>query len=313
MSTLQCAYAVLLFTAGQAPTMDRLVITSYGADAHYGVYAPLPTGHFPVPDDASGIYMTKSVVKGPGTYNTNYCSKDLDSATLVQRLIAGLTPLPDSNHYFFGTSPEELETCEEAIPEPEDPNAAPLAMSQVMQTPACTARALAGLARAGRISIVGPHDAFAPSASAAPRTLRADTPVPMVDLISANHAFRRWDTNRVRALAWYQGHLQLFANCPNQDVWYLYQGIGNETRGADLISKFLTAINFGYGHSSKLLRGSEDPHQPGWEPGQANESSIHYKETNTVQEALNPTPLWGVVGRWEDCESKEIDYYFSWH
>ncbi|CAD6500267.1 BgTH12-07447 [Blumeria graminis f. sp. triticale] len=307
MSTMQCAYAILLFTAGQAPTMDRLVITSFGADAHYGVYAPLPTGHFPVPYDASGIYTTRSEVKGPGTYNKYYCTEDLNSATLVQRLVAGLTPLPASNHYFFGTSPEELEACEEAIPEPEDPDAAPPAMSQVMQTPACTARVLAGLARAGRLSIIGPHDAFAPPASAAPRTIHADTPVPMVDLIDANHAFRRWGANRIRAFAWYQGHLQLFAKCPDQDVWYLYQGIGNETRGADHISKFVREINFDYGYSSKLLRVGEDPHQP----GEANETSIHYKETNTLWDALRPSSLWGVVGRWEDCDIKDTDYYFS--
>ncbi|SZF06335.1 unnamed protein product [Blumeria hordei] len=104
----------------------------------------------------------------------------------------------------------------------------------------CTSRTIMNLAFMGIIAVDGPYKAFAPEMADQPIVVTQDHPIDMSSLVLNGEMFARIRIEyEYIALAWYQGHLQLFKQNLRTNEWTPITLIGSEMWTGSLITNHI--------------------------------------------------------------------------
>ncbi|SZF04535.1 unnamed protein product [Blumeria hordei] len=210
-------------------------------DAIYSVFEPKISGQFPSIGPEHDILATNSRVGGPGTYVKAYCSNSLGIIKIVELLSNDLLEITYDFYRDFGIKERGIEDCLYCIRKFRNKRRtiSALSLNDLMNEKYCSASLLAKLAFSRYLNVSGKYRSFAPSHVYGPIEVVADTPIKMSSVISSRFIFGEMlKGEQPKALAWYMGHLHIFARTQGM-MWTPVTTVGAESKSGRPVVDFL--------------------------------------------------------------------------
>ncbi|CAD6503262.1 BgTH12-02929 [Blumeria graminis f. sp. triticale] len=253
---MHCVFAFLLIpTISMHKETERLALV--GADNHdaiYSVFEPKISGQFPFIGPEHDILSTNSRIGGPGTYVKAYCSNSLGIIKIIELLSNDLLEITYDFYRDFGIKERRIEDCLKCIRNFRNERRITSALSLIdlMKEEYCSASLLAKLAFSRYLDVSGKYRSFAPSDLYGPIEVVADMPIKLSSVMSSRFIFGEMlGGQQPKALAWYMGHLHIFARTQRME-WTPLTTVGAESKNGRPIVDYL------YSHLNhfKIFRAS---------------------------------------------------------
>ncbi|CCU82330.1 unnamed protein product [Blumeria hordei] len=245
---IRCAFAFLLIVGKSSDRLDRLVVTTDEVEKpSYGVYEVKDRDYFTNSEFIDTSIFSETKTTKQGTYYMPYCSDHLDSNEIARKITKGLTDITHQAHLGFVPDTEKENNCLNSLFSISnlelDQNMIDLSKCEKKVRRTCTSRTILNLAFTGIIAVDGPYKAFAPQKADQPIVVADDQPMDMSLLVLDGEMFGRIRTKYEEiALAWYQGHLQLFKQDLKTDNWTPVTLIGSEIWTGSLITNHILKL-----------------------------------------------------------------------
>lgn len=230
-----CVFAFL------STVMRHLVLINLSSsNSLYRAYQ-YPNPRFPELNAERETYYFRSMKMGPRALTAIYCSPTITGHELLEKISSGYVDVTAPAEPTLQNIPEAEEACLAKI----RPLLSEISISQLLKIPGnfepCTSKIIASLAFNGIFQIYGGYKCFAPPAKFTRPIVKADVALKMENLFSDDDVIFSTIQNRhIRALLWYQGHLQIFERRLDTDkIWVPTTTIGSESTNGRLISDFV--------------------------------------------------------------------------
>ncbi|SZF06319.1 unnamed protein product [Blumeria hordei] len=242
---IRCAVAFLLIAGNSSDRLDRLVVTTDDAEKpSYGVYEVNDRDYFTNSEFIDASIFIETKITRQGTNFMPYCSDHFDSNEIAQKITKGLMDITHQAQVGLVRDTKTENDCLNSLSSISNigmgQNSINLSNCDKNVRNVCTSRTIMNLAFMGIIAVDGPYRAFAPGMADQPIMVTQDQPMDMSSLVRKGEMFARIRTEHEQiALAWYQGHLQLFKQNLETREWTPVTRIGSEMETGSLITNHI--------------------------------------------------------------------------
>ncbi|CCU82324.1 CSEP0452 putative effector protein [Blumeria hordei DH14] len=242
---IRCAVAFLLITGQSSDRLDRLVVTTDDVEQQsYGVYEVKNRDYITNSESIDASIFTETKIAHQGTFYMPYCSDHLDSKEIALKITIHLRDRTHRAHVGLVRDEKMENNCLQSLSSISNlgMGQTPINLSKCEKNmkKMCTSRTIMNLAFKGIIAVDGPYKAFAPRMADQPIVVTDDQPMDMSSLVLNGEMFARIRTEHEQiALAWYQGHLQLFKQNLRTNEWTPVTRIGSEMETGSLITNHI--------------------------------------------------------------------------
>ncbi|SZF06320.1 unnamed protein product [Blumeria hordei] len=242
---IRCAVAFLLAESLISDRPNRLVVTTDEVEKpSYGVYEVKDLDYFTNPKFIDASMFIKPSFAWHATYFMPYCSDHLDSNEIGRKITKGLRDITHQAHVGLVRDAKMENNCLQSLSSISNLELGQsfinLSKCEKNVKKMCTSRTIMNLAFKGIIAVDGPYKAFAPRMADQPIVVTDDQPMDMSSLVLNGEMFARIRTEHEQiALAWYQGHLQLFKQNLRTNEWTPVTRIESEMETGSLITNHI--------------------------------------------------------------------------